>query len=91
MRIIDLHCYPGTQAWIDSQGPYVAALARYWKREWVANTGRASHTVTSDSGAFDSGTLGNGGSFSFTFNDVGSFAYHCAFHSGMSATVRVVP
>src|ERR1700722_4494898 len=36
MRIIDLHCYPGTQAWIDSQGPYVEALATYWKRSWVA-------------------------------------------------------
>jgi hypothetical protein len=38
MRIIDLHCYPGTQAWIDSQGPYVAALAKYWNRAWVAKT-----------------------------------------------------
>ena len=36
MRIIDLHCYPGTQTWIDAQGPYPAELARYWKREWVA-------------------------------------------------------
>ena len=35
MRIIDLHCYPGTQTWIDSQAPYVEALAKYWKREWV--------------------------------------------------------
>jgi uncharacterized protein len=35
MRIIDLHCYAGTQAWIDSQGPYVAALAKYWKRAWA--------------------------------------------------------
>ncbi len=38
MRIIDLHCYPGTQAWIDSQGPYVEALAKYWNRAWVAKT-----------------------------------------------------
>ena len=38
MRIIDLHCYPGTQEWIDCQGPYVEALARYWKRDWVART-----------------------------------------------------
>ena len=38
MRIIDLHCYPGTQTWIDSQGPYVAALAKYWNRAWVAKT-----------------------------------------------------
>jgi predicted TIM-barrel fold metal-dependent hydrolase len=36
VRIIDLHCYPGTQTWIDCQGPYVAALAKYWKRDWVA-------------------------------------------------------
>jgi predicted TIM-barrel fold metal-dependent hydrolase len=38
MRIIDLHCYPGTQTWIDSQGPYPAALAKYWKRDWVAKS-----------------------------------------------------
>ncbi|MFP6710973.1 MAG: amidohydrolase family protein [Rhodospirillales bacterium] len=38
MRIIDLHCYPSTQAWIDCQGPYVDALAKYWNREWAAKT-----------------------------------------------------
>ena len=38
MRIIDLHCYPSTQEWIDCQGPYVDALAKYWKREWSAKT-----------------------------------------------------
>ncbi len=35
MRIIDLHCYPGTPEWIACQGPYVAELARYWKRDWA--------------------------------------------------------
>ena len=35
MRIIDLHCYPNTAPWIASQGPYVEALGKYWKREWV--------------------------------------------------------
>lgn len=38
MRIIDLHCYPNTQPWIDCQGPYVDALAKYWKREWRAKS-----------------------------------------------------
>ncbi len=38
MRIIDLHCYPGTKEWITSQGPYVDALAKYWKRDWSAKT-----------------------------------------------------
>ncbi len=36
MRKIDLHAYPGTKEWIDCQGPYVEALAKYWKREWKA-------------------------------------------------------
>jgi uncharacterized protein len=36
MRIIDLHCYPNTQPWIDCQGPYVDALAEYWDRHWTA-------------------------------------------------------
>ena len=35
MRIIDLHCYPNTEPWIRSQGPYVDALAKYWNREWT--------------------------------------------------------
>src|SRR5216683_2189578 len=26
MRRIDLHCYPGTEEWVKSQGPYVDAL-----------------------------------------------------------------
>ena len=38
MRKIDLHCYPGTQPWIDSYGPFVEALGRYWKHEWVARS-----------------------------------------------------
>jgi predicted lipoprotein with Yx(FWY)xxD motif/plastocyanin len=57
---------------------------------WM-NNDDASHTVTSDNGAFDSGTIRHDGSFSFTFSDTGTFAYHCAFHSGMTATVIVVP
>jgi predicted TIM-barrel fold metal-dependent hydrolase len=38
MRIVDLHCYPGTAEWIRCQGPYVEALAKYWKRDWVAKS-----------------------------------------------------
>ena len=35
MRRIDLHCYPGTQEWVDSQGPFAEALAEYWNKPWV--------------------------------------------------------
>src|SRR3989441_4776776 len=45
MRIIDLHCYPGTKEWIACQGPYVEALAKYWNRGW---TGKAENEVIRD-------------------------------------------
>ncbi len=38
MRIIDLHCYPNTEPWIQSQGPYVEALGKYWKRSWTGQS-----------------------------------------------------
>ena len=56
---------------------------------WTNNDSMA-HTVTSDAGgAFDSGNLAPGQSFSHTFSDVGSFAYHCAIHPNMKAEIIV--
>jgi uncharacterized protein len=48
-RKIDLHCYPGTQPWIDSYGPFVEALGAYWKRDWVA---KAEGDVVSEFGSY---------------------------------------
>ena len=45
MRRIDLHCYPGTQEWVDSQGPFAEALATYWNKPWV---GRPEDDVVTD-------------------------------------------
>lgn len=47
------------------------------------------HTVSSDTGAFDSGNLSNGQSFSFTFSEEGTYTYHCALHPSMTGTVVV--
>ncbi len=58
------------------------------KVTWT-NKDPATHTVTSDTGAFDSKNLTTGATFSFTFNQAGSFAYHCAIHSRMVATIVV--
>lgn len=49
------------------------------------------HTITSDTGVFDSGSLLPGGVFKFTFTQAGSFAYHCAPHPTMTGTVTVSP
>lgn len=60
---------------------------------WTMNA-NLPHTVTADDGSFDSGTLGDGESFSYTFEEAGEFPYYCAFHggplgAGMSGTVLV--
>ena len=57
--------------------------------KWTNNDG-ASHTVVSDSGSeINSGTLAPGQSYSHTFNDAGTFAYHCAIHPSMKAKIIV--
>ena len=60
---------------------------------WV-NEDPSSHTVTSgerdnESGIFDSGNISSGESFSYTFNDKGTFNYFCKLHSGMDGTIEV--
>ncbi|HKV57970.1 MAG TPA: cupredoxin family copper-binding protein [Ktedonobacteraceae bacterium] len=55
---------------------------------WKNNTS-APHTVTSDNGAFGSGTISPGGTFSFKFTQAGTFAYHCSIHPFMTATIIV--
>jgi len=55
---------------------------------WM-NDDRQAHTVTSDTGLFDSGPLQSGQSFSFTFNNPGTFSYHCGLHPNMRGTVIV--
>jgi plastocyanin len=56
--------------------------------KWTNQDG-ATHTVTADDGAFDSGNLAGGKSFSFTFDEAGTFAYHCNIHQSMTGTVVV--
>jgi plastocyanin len=53
------------------------------------NQDNTSHTVTGDNGGPASGTLASGNSYSFTFNQTGSFSYHCSIHPFMTASVTV--
>ncbi|HEX2141728.1 MAG TPA: cupredoxin family copper-binding protein [Candidatus Limnocylindria bacterium] len=55
------------------------------------NADDAPHTATADGGAFDSGNLDTGASFSHTFTQAGTFSYECEYHSEMEATIVVVP
>lgn len=53
------------------------------------NKDAMNHTVTSNTGAFDSGTMGNNATYSFKFTSIGSYVYHCNFHGGMTGTIVV--
>lgn len=60
---------------------------------WV-NKDSVIHTTTSgtrnnESGLFDSGNIRSGESFSYTFNEKGTFEYFCVPHFGMDGTVEV--
>src|SRR5918996_6365905 len=55
---------------------------------WINDDSRR-HTVTSKDGVFDSGMMGKGQSFSFTFDKAGEYPYFCSPHPGMVGTVVV--
>jgi plastocyanin len=55
---------------------------------WTNNDG-SPHTVTSNGGAFDSGNMAPGQTYSFTFSAPGTYAYHCTYHPWMTGIVIV--
>ena len=57
-----------------------------WTNDGTAKEG---HTVTDKNGAFDSGTLKNGDTYSHTFDSAGTFNLFCSIHPKMKATVLV--
>lgn len=48
-----------------------------------------SHTVTANDGSFESGNLFRGKTFQFTFNQTGTFFYHCSIHPSMTGKIIV--
>jgi plastocyanin len=53
------------------------------------NEDPAEHTVTATDGDFESNNLGQGESFSFTFDQPGTYEYRCVIHPEMEGTVSV--
>lgn len=56
----------------------------------VVNDDSNHHTFT-DSGVFDSGDLGPGGSYTYRFTRAGTFDFVCSYHQtvGMTGSVTV--
>lgn len=55
----------------------------------VVNEDGVTHTWTSDDEVFDSGTLGSGDSFDYSFEDPGEYSFFCEIHPGMTGTITV--
>jgi plastocyanin len=55
-----------------------------------ANNGVAPHTATANNGAFDSGVLSAGQTWSRTFTAAGTFNYYCTIHPEMVGTITVL-
>jgi plastocyanin len=53
------------------------------------NKDSTAHTTTSDQGFWGSPHIGTGGTYSRTFNQAGTYTYHCAIHPSMHGTVSV--
>lgn len=53
------------------------------------NNDTTPHTVTADDNSFTSGTLNKGDTYTHKFTAAGTYAYHCKFHSMMTASVVV--
>ncbi|MDX6414284.1 MAG: hypothetical protein QOH23_1694 [Gaiellaceae bacterium] len=54
-----------------------------------ANVSERTHTVTSDTGLFDSGDVLGGARFAFTFPTVGTYRYHCTIHPSITGEIDV--
>jgi len=73
-----------------SFSPAVLTIKKGAKMIWT-NNDTVAHTVTSDSdGLLNSPTLNPGDSFSYTFMNAGTTAYHCNIHKTMKGTIVVI-
>jgi plastocyanin len=55
------------------------------------NLDNVGHTATALDSSFDSGLLSNGESFTFQFDQPGTFEYRCTPHPSMRGIITVVP
>lgn len=55
----------------------------------VVNNDSVTHTWTATGGAFNSGNLSGGDTFSFTFQTAGTYAFFCQIHPSMAGSIAV--
>lgn len=53
------------------------------------NQSQADHRAIADDGSFDTGVIKPNNEITITFNNPGTFSYHCALHPEMTGTIVV--
>lgn len=87
----------GTQVTVDMNGmsfsPSTTTVKVGTPVKWTNSDYYSAHTVTSNDGTtFNSGTIGIGGTYTYTPNVAGTYPYHCTIHgTAMSGTLVVTP
>jgi plastocyanin len=56
---------------------------------WTNHDTYVNHQVKSDTGLFESGSLGNGQSFTYQFMSPGTYNYSCTIHPSMHGKIIV--
>ncbi len=82
---------PGVnEVWIRGMafGPSTITISAGTTITWT-NKDAVAHTVTSDNGLFDSGSIPGNSTYSRQFSTPGTYPYHCTPHPAMTATVVV--
>ena len=72
----------------DGYNPPTLAIPSHTTVTWT-NRGTVDHTVSGDSGGPDSPILAPRYSYSYTFHNEGTFAYHDGLHAELSASIVV--
>lgn len=78
------------EIWLHNQivEPYQTQITKGTTITFI-NKDPKNHTVGEMKNTFYSGKLKPGGSFSYTFNDTGNYAFYCNYHNSMLGQIIV--
>jgi plastocyanin len=82
---------PANEVWIqggNTYNPSAITVSVNTTVTWKNKDSYYTHTVTSNSGEFDSGVIAINGTYSHKFTAAGTYPYHCTLHT-MSGQVIV--
>jgi plastocyanin len=83
---------PGiNEVWIQGMAfnPSTITVAAGTTITWTNKDAVTHNVISNTTGLFESPSLGANGTFSKTFNTMGTFGYKCTFHPTMTGTVIV--